>query len=174
MGQEYFINDQLLEDKVRSLLPSQGGAGAGFDLSASTQIIPIIDLTETAEGSVLREDLQLSLSHASITSFSVVNTTTTVISTTGYYRIFGNVNGTCTTGTNKAVEFRISDGFSTKVIEKLNANGLTSTPVFVTFDFNVFLPAGASFIINSNNAAIFAEGCTRQIASIDGSLVNPN
>ena len=61
MGQEYFINSQQLENKVRDLLPSQGGAGAGFDLSASTQIIPIIDVTESAEGSNLREDLQTSL-----------------------------------------------------------------------------------------------------------------
>ena len=58
MGQEFFINSQLLEDQVRKLLPSQGGQGAGFDLSASTQIIPVIDLTESAEGSNLRSDLQ--------------------------------------------------------------------------------------------------------------------
>ena len=62
MGQEYFINSQTLETKVRQLLPSQGGAGAGFDLSASTQIIPVIDVTESAEGSVLRADLQTALS----------------------------------------------------------------------------------------------------------------
>ena len=61
MGQEYFINDQTLENKVRELLPSQGGAGAGFDLSASTQIIPIVDLTESAEGSNLRQDFKISL-----------------------------------------------------------------------------------------------------------------
>ena len=62
MGSEYFINSQELEDKIRQLLPSQGGAGAGFDLSASTQIIPIIDVTPSAEGSQLRVDLQSALS----------------------------------------------------------------------------------------------------------------
>ena len=31
VGSEYFINSQELEDKVRDLLPSQGGAGAGFN-----------------------------------------------------------------------------------------------------------------------------------------------
>ena len=59
MGQEFFINSQELESKVRQLLPSQGGAGAGFDLSASTQIVPIIDLTESAEGSNVRADFEL-------------------------------------------------------------------------------------------------------------------
>ena len=61
MGQEFFINSATLEAKVRELLPSQGGAGAGFDLSASTQIIPVINLTESAEGSNLRQDLQSAL-----------------------------------------------------------------------------------------------------------------
>ena len=79
VGSEYFINSQELENKVRDLLPSQGGAGAGFDLSASTQIIPIIDLTESAEGSNVRPDLQTSLSHSTITSFNVSNGTTTIV-----------------------------------------------------------------------------------------------
>ena len=54
MGQEFFINSEELESKIRQILPSQGGKGAGFDLSASTQIIPIVDLTESAEGSNVR------------------------------------------------------------------------------------------------------------------------
>ena len=41
MGQEFFIKSDNLEQKIREILPSQGGLGAGFDLSASTQIIPI-------------------------------------------------------------------------------------------------------------------------------------
>ena len=62
MGQEFFIKSDTLESKVRQLLPSQGGLGAGFDLSASSQIIPIVDLTESAEGSNLRIDLQSAIS----------------------------------------------------------------------------------------------------------------
>ena len=47
MAQEFFINSETLQRKVAEILPSQGGAGAGFDLSASTQIVPIVDLTES-------------------------------------------------------------------------------------------------------------------------------
>ena len=85
MGQEFIIKSQKLEDKVNQLLPSQGGFQAGVDLSASTTVIPIIDLTETAEGSAVRADLQTALSLSSISAFSVNNTTTTIINTTGYY-----------------------------------------------------------------------------------------
>jgi len=55
LGQEFIINSAALENKINQLLPSQGGKGAGFDLSASTQIVPIVDLTETAEGSEVRQ-----------------------------------------------------------------------------------------------------------------------
>ena len=81
MGQEFIIKSQSLEDKVNQLLPSQGGAAAGVDLSASTTIIPIVDLTETATGSLLRQDLQTSLGFNAITPFAVLNTTTTIINT---------------------------------------------------------------------------------------------
>ena len=91
MGQEFVINSQPLEDKVKNLLPSQGGAGAGVDLSASTQIVPIIDLTEQAEGSSVRADLQSALSFDTVTAFAVNNTTSTLVSNTGYYRVFGNI-----------------------------------------------------------------------------------
>ena len=46
MAQEFTINSTKLEDKINQLFPRQGGFGAGVDLSASTQIIPIVDLTE--------------------------------------------------------------------------------------------------------------------------------
>ena len=79
MGQEFIIKSPDLEDKINQLLPSQGGFAAGVDLSASTTIIPIVDLTESAEGSGLRQDLQQALSLTSVTSFAVNNTTTTII-----------------------------------------------------------------------------------------------
>ncbi len=62
------------------MLPSQGGFGAGVDFSASTMVIPIVDLTESAEGSDVRVDLQSALSHKTVTStHSIANTTTTII-----------------------------------------------------------------------------------------------
>ena len=87
MGQEFTIKSDLIEDKINQLLPSQGGFQAGVDFSASTMVVPIIDLTETAEGGTTRADLQTALSLTSATSFDVSNTTTTIVNTTGYWRI---------------------------------------------------------------------------------------
>ena len=80
MAQEFVIKSQDIEDKINQLLPSQGGFQAGVDFSASTMVIPIVDLTETAEGSSLRIDLQKAQSLVSSTAFSLgINTTTTLM-----------------------------------------------------------------------------------------------
>ena len=171
MGSEYFINSQELEDKVRQLLPSQGGAGAGFDLSASTQIIPIIDLTESAEGSNVRQDLQTALSFDNVTSFVVTNTTSTIISNTGYYRIFGNSTAGSPTGNQFSIS--ITDGVTSKIIFNANVQGFLTAVGgigFIPFDFIVFVGAGDSITATSNTSGGSVVGCTRQIADIDGNL----
>lgn len=172
MGQEYFINSQELENKIRQLLPSQGGAGAGFDLSASTQIIPVIDVTESAEGSDLRADLQSSFSHGSITSFAVTAGSGTLITNTGYFRVFGNSTILSSSG-SRDNQFTISDGASAKTIwQSVIAGSAAVQHISENFDFLVFLEAGDSFIANAaDSSALF--GCTRQIASIDKVLTNP-
>ena len=171
MAQEFFINSQELEDKVRQLLPSQGGAGAGFDLSASTQIIPIIDLTESASGSNLREDLQTSLSHGSATTFDSNNATTSLIVNTGYFRIVGTITIRSDTSAVQNVSINLLDGATTKIIyQSSSVNG--GNAYCLDFDKVVFLSAGDSCTCTTSAQARF-QGSTRQIASIDGILVNP-
>ena len=170
MGQEFFINSTNLEDKVRKLLPSQGGAGAGFDLSASTQIIPIIDLTESAEGSNLRQDLQTAMSCTSITAFSVSNVTNTVlVTTTGYFRVFGVAR----IYSNPTANFNLFDGVTAKNIVQYGLPAAFDFCQTTPFDFVVFLPAGNSLRATSGATANILSGNTRQIADIDGNLVNP-
>ena len=126
MGQEFVIKSQTLEDKVNQLLPSQGGFQAGVDLSASTTIIPIVDLTESAEGSNIREDLQTALSHDSVTSFSVTGATTTIINTTGYYRVFGCASTTIG-GSVRSISFILNDGTTDKTIWTNSTIAVSST-----------------------------------------------
>jgi|TARA_R110000796_G_scaffold235139_1_gene354102 hypothetical protein len=167
MGQEFTINSRAIEDRINTLLPSQGGFGAGIDFSASTTIIPIIDLTQTAEGSGLRQDLQSSLSLTSVTAFNVENTTTTLVSTTGYFRIFGNVTGT--PAVSGSIRLSLTDGITTKII--IQADDPDATPQLL--DFIVFITAGDSLTCRSSASNIRFQGCSRQIADITGTLVNP-
>ena len=167
LGQEFFINSEQLENKIRNLLPSQGGRGAGFDLSASTQIVPIVDLTESSEGSDLREDLQRAFSHTTTTRFNVTNTTTTVITTTGYYRVFGNAHITGAGFSNMS----ISDGATDKIILTINGDSAVTGNNY--YDYVIFLDAGDSFKVSTSANTITNVGIIRQIADINGDLVNP-
>jgi hypothetical protein len=167
MAQEFTINSTAIEDKINQLLPSQGGFGAGVDFSASTMVIPIVDLTESAEGGDTRQDLQSALSFGSVTAYDVTNTTTTIINTTGYFRIFGTFTGF---GITEAL-IQINDGTSDKDLTSYRTDN--SNPTVVPYDFIVFLEAGHSIKMNVSSSNGFMVGCTRQIADISGNLVNP-
>lgn len=170
---EYFINSQQLETKIRQSLPSQGGAEPGVDLSASTTIIPIIDLTETAEGSTLRQDLQSAFAFSNITEFNISNATTTIVNTTGYWRVFGNYCGARNASTGSRLQ--INDGATTKFITDFVIQGSSSFqgPLIVPFDFIVFLGAGDSLEGETSSTTTLLKGSVRQIADINGVLSNP-
>tara|TARA_R110002110_G_scaffold76392_1_gene201256 strand:- start:48 stop:572 length:525 start_codon:yes stop_codon:yes gene_type:complete len=174
MAQEFTINSSAIESKINQLLPSQGGFGAGVDFSASTMVIPIVDLTETAEGSDVRPDLQTALSHSTITSYAVSNTTTTIITTTGYFRLFGVMSSIFPAAST--INISITDGATTKILLNGNANfKFTNVGSFpnINYDFIVFLKAGDSVIATSGSADTIVTGTSRQIADINGNLIDP-
>lgn len=173
MAQEYFINSQELETKIRQLLPTQGGAGAGVDLSASTQIVPIIDLTESAEGSNVRQDLQTAFSFDNITSFDVSNTTTTIVNNTGYFRVFGIVTSQTSTTVTLDNSFFLNNAFGLKELFGSVAAITDNRTIYtIPFDFVVLLKAGEFLSVKAvNNTTI--KGSTRQIANLAGELIDP-
>lgn len=157
------VTSEALQLKLRQLLPSQQGFGT--DLSASDTIIPVIDLTRAAEGSDVPENLQTALSFGSQTTFFVSNAVNTVlINTTGFYRVFG-MGGSTALG---SLIFNLFDGATSKQFWQLN-NAQTQ----IQFDFIVFLRAGDSLRATATNANCRLDGSTRQIADINGTLVQP-
>jgi|TARA_B100001939_G_C16926639_1_gene611968 hypothetical protein len=174
MAQEFTIKSQQIEDKINQLLPSQGGAGAGIDFSASTMVIPVVDLTETAEGSSLRQDLQTALSHTSATTFDVNNTTTQLINTTGYYRIIGTASVVSDTSGTQDSTITIFDGTTYKAVWKTSVINVGTADFggVNDYDFNFLLKAGETLFITASQNMVMA-GSVRQIADINGNLVNP-
>ena len=164
MAQEFTIKSQDIEDKINQLLPSQGGFQPGVDFSASTMVIPIVDLTETAEGSSLRQDLQSSFSLVNITHNRVSNTTTTLVNTTGYFRVYGVMEAASST-----CRISITDGITSKNVLARDS----STTNTVEFDFIVKLEAGDSLTAFTGGTAGTINVTTRQIADIQGNLINP-
>ena len=171
MGQEFVINSTQLEDKINQLLPSQGGYGAGLDLSASTQIIPIVDLTESAEGSQRRQDLQTAFDINS-TEINVFNVTNTVlVNTTGFFRLFGYMSGAIATSPNSCT-INIFDGTTSKnIITNGVAAFQTTAGASPTLPFDVVIKVSAGQSIRGTASAFTRVlGVFRQIADINGNL----
>ncbi len=175
MAEEFTIKSDAIEDKINQLLPSQGGFGAGLDFSASTMVIPVVDLTEAAEGSALRADLQRSLSLTSITDFNVVKTTTTVLNTTGYYKFDIIVHGTAVSAGNSTATINITDGTTTKALRVyvIEDQSSTTPQPNIVDTFDVLVKAGESIEVISTSTNITVKGLFRQIADLSKNLVNP-
>ena len=168
MGQEFIIKSPALEDKINQLLPSQGGFQAGVDLSASTTVIPIVDLTESAEGSNVQAFLQRAFSHTSSNFFSINNTTTDMFNTPGYYEVFGGVSSSSALGTGT---LQITDGATTKKVAEYVCPAANDKVNIPTIIFK--LEAGDTLQGVSSGTTIGLRVCGRQIADINGNLVNP-
>lgn len=171
--QSFIVNSTTLEDKINQLLPSQGGKGAGVDLSASTQIIPIVDLTQSAEGSNLPFALQTALAYGS-TTFEVTNGTTDVGNTPGFYRVSGGASVIGSGAATQEASIIISDGLSAKAVwslkEIVNGNNLNQS---LNVDYMVYLRPGDTLQIKADSQCKFT-GSVRQVADNQGNLVNPS
>jgi hypothetical protein len=165
------VTSEALQLKLRELLPSQQGFGT--DLSASDTIIPIIDLTEAAEGSSVPQNLQTALNYGGASVFDVAGSTTTILNTPGFFQITSNINF-CQSGTaiDAIATLNITDGVTPKALMVNRFPDLIGA-VNIPVNIVVFLTAGDSVEIVSNNADVRHTGSTRQIADINGTLVQP-
>lgn len=172
MSQIINITSEALQATIRRLLPSQQGFGE--DLQASNVIMPVIDLTPTAEGSQLPTDLARAISFQDATTFSQNNSTSTVANTPGFYRIIGTSATPYGGGGTPSGVIKITDGLSTKIVWSHIMQGSGAiTGSAVDFDFNVFLDTGESLQVQSTAVNNSIDGSVRQIADRYGNIQNP-
>ncbi len=166
------VTSEALQLKLRQLLPSQQGFGT--DLSASDTIIPIIDLTASAEGSDVRQDLQTALAFGSQTNFNANNGTVVLANTAGFYRIVGASAARSSPSVNMTGVLQMSDGATNKDVWEVQIPGGSDALGFShSFDLVVYLNAGDSVSAISDDSGLFLSGSIRQIADVNGTLVQP-
>lgn len=165
------VTSEALEAKIRDLLPSQ--AGFTEELSAQNLIVPIIDLTAAAEGSETPESLQQAVSHGAITADSVINTTTALAASPGFWRFRGNISMTTQAG-NTAAEIEITDGVTAKNILRVFGSSGAGNYALTNYDFIVFLRAGDSVNATSPNGFIQINNIYYQVATSTGALTLPS
>ena len=170
------ITSESLQAEVRRLLPSQRGFGQ--DLEAQNVIVPIVDLTPTAEGSALRADLQTASSFGRVTDAQRRTAgTTTAINTPGFYKydVILSVLSASVAFSNQ-VAFQINDGSSTKRLHQLqnNSDGVPEEPQTTTASGTVFLQTGDSLELFVDGNDGFVSASIWQVADVNGNFVNPD
>ena len=160
------VNSETLQTQIRDLLPSQNGFGS--ELQASNVITPIIDLTNAAEGSTLPVSLQQAFDFSTTTA-KADNATTTLISQTGFWRCFFTLISV--SNNNRTGSVQINDGSSTNTVFETTL--LASVGQIVTFETIIFLDSGDSIELVSGGADLKVRGSCRQVANLQGDLVNP-
>lgn len=170
MAQIKSITSEALEATVRNLLPSQQGFGE--DLQAQNVIVPIIDLTPTAEGSQLPTSLQQAYGFDDITSFNITNATTAIVNTPGFWRIHGTGSIIPNTATGANANIQINNGISTKDCWLMNTTLAQQAPAVAAFDFIVFLQTGDTLQGSANVLGRIC-GSVRQVATVNGTTINP-
>ena len=172
MAQLIRITSEALQATIRRLLPSQQGFGE--DLPASNVITPIIDLTPTAEGSNVPTYLQTAFGFGSITEFALHNASSNIITTTGFYRVYGVSTVQQNGSQPEANQLILSTGLANKNVfyHQVELNAASANSV-VQFDFTVFLRAGDSMSGTAHQEG-YLNGVVQQVADVNGVLVNPS
>ncbi len=166
------VTSEALQLKLRELLPSQQGFGT--DLSASDTIIPIIDLTEAAEGSSVPSYLTNAINFGGATAVSVNNATVTLTSGTGFWRLTGVSSVRNNSSGSSFNKIEMTDGSSTKIVWSDTINSTTQVVnSSIQIDLIFFVAVGVTLNMTSNRGDAIFDGSIRQVADINGTLVNP-
>lgn len=173
MAQITTIVSEPLQQAVRDLLPSQQGFTE--DLQAQNVIVPIIDLTPTAEGSTLPSYLQTAYTLSDITEFEQNGAgSTDIVNTAGFYQVMATLSVRSVVSGDSVARIRITDGTTTKNVMELTTDAVsTGDCTAIVQQFVVCLSAGETLQANCSAATAFSQGSVRQIASLDGTLTNP-
>jgi hypothetical protein len=165
---------EAIEEDLNTNFPSQGQGNPPLYYSLSEVVVPTYSINQSAEGSSLPQNLQTAWDF-STGNATVQNTTTVLVNTPGFYK----VDLTCVIdGGTSAQAFGIvilSDGLTQKNVFGFRAPTTTaSTSLASTQEtFVTFLRSGDTLSAQSNDANSIIDVFYRQIADVNGNLVNP-
>lgn len=168
------VTSEALEAKFRQVFPAQAGAELIQDLYASGVIQPVIDFSSVAEGSVLNTNLQTAWDFSTGAVTTATAGTTTLINNTGFWLVDVSVGALMSSAQTSII--RINDGASTKPVWGFRTPGAATAigGSIAEQKFVVFLRAGDSLeLVLSGSNIIAVDVWYRQIADVNGNLVNP-
>ena len=165
---------EAIEEDLNSNFPSQGQGNPPLYYSLSDVVVPTYNINPVTEGSTLPSNLQTAWDFSTGHS-TFLNTITTFISTPGFWQVDVNASVLFSSGVTRNCTLRINDGISTKIIFEINTVS-SGADDFTSISENklvVFLRSGVVLEATSNNTAAIMDVWYRQIATVNGTLVNP-
>lgn len=168
------LRSEALEATYSRLFPAQAGNEVTTDLLGSDTIVPIIDMTPSAEGTQLATPLQQALDFTS-NSQIFGNTTVTLQTNSGFYLVRVNCYIDPSIASVLGSIF-IDDGTSQTAVYTPGTTpgtGASLTEYINTPPFVVFLRPGDSLKGSTTDASMVFSVVSRQIADLYGNLTNP-
>lgn len=167
------VTSESLEAAYRALTPSQSGFTQ--DLMASNTIIPVLDLTASAEGTNVPEYQAQALAFGSQTAFNAENSSVVLANSPGFYRILFTATNRGTSATSAFARLTMTDGLSVKTVWEANLrSGATQTTTTGVTDLIIFLSAGDSITATTTLTGCVLVGSSRQVADVNGNVVYPS
>jgi hypothetical protein len=170
------ITSESLQAEVRRLLPSQRGFGT--DLEAQNVIVPIVDLTPTAEGSSLRDDLQTAANYGALTTiFRATAGNTVVVNTPGFYKyqFQANVPSSSSADTFGArLQLTRLAAAAKNLVVVNNVPGSSGLNDFEYASGIVFLATGDTLRVQTVGTGTFVAAQAWPIADVNGNFINPD
>ena len=164
------IVSPTLQQDFRTTFPSQ--VSSGRDLHVSDVIVPIVDFSSTATGSTLSSELNNAIDYAT-TSFAVANGTSTIINTTGFWRVLFNAN-IIGTGSARNINIIMNDGTTDRIVYRIDREStVIDEKCNVVADLIFYLHTNHSLKVFSDNVQAAISGSYRQIADINGTATTP-
>lgn len=160
---------EAIEEDLNSNFPSQGQGNPPLYYSLSEVVVPTYSINQAAEGTSLPLNLQTAWDFSTGLA-DANNSTVTAINNTGFWLCNLHAGNDSASGGNAIVA--ITDGLTSKPIWSAFIPSGTSTST-TDNDFVVFLRSGDSCTVQSAVASLIVRMTYRQIADVNGNLVNP-
>ena len=167
---------EAIEEDLNTNFPSQGQGNPPLYYSLSEVVVPTYSINSVTEGSGLPENLQTAWDFS--TGSQLINSTsqTTVISNTGFWLVDLTASINLDAPAINTWQINIFDGVSSKPIWAASSNGNGSgsdRSNVIENKFVCFLRSGDSMRARCGQANFPIDIWYRQIADLNGNLVNP-
>ena len=166
------VTDEALEKRFRDTFRSQGGAELVDDLYAQGVIVPVVDFTAAATGQQLAQNLQTAWDFTTAT-VTASNNTQTIASNAGFWLVQGSV---IIGAGNEDCAIQIDSGVAVKEILRFDLNTIpgSANNNVAYYTLTAFLRSSDSLEARSSGANTVITASARQIATLNGDLVNPS